>query len=172
VRGAALLLAAALALGGACGIDAGGGGVGAGDERPASLGEAGADPGRATAGAVRPPAGRFDIVLSGTEVVSGDGAPDGGGWAVVTLQPDRGELCYEVTVTGIGSPTGAHLHEGSAGTAGRVVLSLQPPAEGAVTACATVAKDLLGRITAQPQRYYLSVHTDVRPDGAIRGQLG
>jgi hypothetical protein len=109
--------------------------------------------------------------LSGAQQVSG-GHATGSGTALLTLVPERSEVCFTITVSGIGAPTGAHLHNGRLGQAGRVVLNLAPPAEdGSVESCAAADSILVQELASDPQAFYVGVHTASFPQGAIRGQL-
>jgi hypothetical protein len=89
-----------------------------------------------------------------------------------TSAPDA--FCFEGTVYGIDEPiTGAHIHDGSAGEAGDVVVPLMPPSEdGFLASCAfDVDPALVADILANPADYYVNFHTATFPAGAIRGQL-
>ena len=58
--------------------------------------------------------------LTGAAEVPGPGDPDGGGTAQVTLNSDKNEVCYDLTVTKIDEATAAHIHEGATGKDGPV----------------------------------------------------
>ena len=109
--------------------------------------------------------------LTGAAEVPGPGDPDGGGTAQVTLNPDKNEVCYDVTVTKIDEATAAHIHEGAVGKDGPVKVGLDAPKSGATKGCksadAAVVKDLM----ANPANYYVNVHSKDFPKGAVRGQL-
>jgi hypothetical protein len=69
-------------------------------------------------------------------------------------------------------PTEAHVHQGSAGTSGPVVATLSlPPPEGATGACVALPGVVIDAILADPASFYVDLHTDEFPDGAVRGQL-
>jgi hypothetical protein len=86
----------------------------------------------------------------------------------------KSELCYVLTVSGLDSDAvGAHIHLGLAGTNGPVVIPLlTPDATDTVSECKTVSRSLLLAILQEPENYYVNVHTQTYPGGAIRGQLG
>ncbi len=100
------------------------------------------------------------------------GDPDGSGFSDVFIDSEAGELCYGIFVEGIDPATAAHIHEGAAGVAGPVVVPLTPPsADGVVEDCTTADTALLEAIAANPANYYVNVHNEAFPDGALRGQL-
>lgn len=112
--------------------------------------------------------------LSGEAEVPGPGDPDGGGMARITLRPDQREVCFELSVSNIEPATAAHIHEGPEGVAGPVVVPLDPsPTEGSSSGCVSdVDTALIRNILQNPKQYYVNVHNEEFPDGAIRGQLG
>ena len=105
--------------------------------------------------------------LTGAAERPGPGDPDGSGFARVTLNQGREEVCVRFTVEGISTIVGAHIHKAPVTDPGPIVVPLPNDGEGCVTADASLIKD----IRQNPQDYYLNVHsTEFRP-GAIRGQL-
>ena len=118
-----------------------------------------------------------ETVLLGANEVTAQGVPnqgdlDGSGTFTAKIKPARGTLCYTLTATGIAPATAAHVHVGPATTTGPVVIALQAPTEGSVTACATASKELLLNIKRNPGQYYVNAHNAEFPAGALRGQLG
>lgn len=117
-----------------------------------------------------------NIMLSGDAEVPGPGDDDGDGFANVFLELGNGQICYDITVNGIEAPTAAHIHEGTADVAGPVVVPLEAPiTEGggaSVNSCAAADAELIERIEANPAGFYLNVHNEEFPNGALRGQLG
>jgi len=109
--------------------------------------------------------------LTGAAEVPGPGDPDGGGTAQVTLNSDKNEVCYDLTVTKIDEATAAHIHEGAVGKDGPVEVGLDTPKGGSAKGCksadAAVVKDMM----ANPANYYVNVHNAAHPKGAVRGQL-
>ena len=95
---------------------------------------------------------------------------NGRGIALLTVDGDRGRICYLVTARRIEPSTMAHIHVGAVGVAGPVVQALAPPARGFSAACVTndqLADDLIDN----PDEYYVNVHNAPYPNGVIRGQL-
>lgn len=109
--------------------------------------------------------------LLGANEVPGPGDPDGSGTAVVSVNPSAERLCFELTAGGIAPATAAHVHDGPAGVAGPVVVTLTPPTSGSSSGCVVANKALLKDIKKNPAEYYVNVHNADFPAGAIRGQL-
>jgi CHRD domain len=120
------------------------------------------------------PGGRpLATTLTGAAERPGPGDPDGGGSAIITVNPGQKEVCWEIRVSNITLPAiAAHIHEAPVGEPGPVVVPLSPPdANGVSSGCATVGRELAKDILKNPQNYYVNVHTTDFPEGAIRGQL-
>jgi hypothetical protein len=109
--------------------------------------------------------------LTGAAEVPGPGDPDGGGTVQVTLNPDKNEVCYDLTVTKIDEATGAHIHEGAVGKDGPVKVGLDAPKGGSVKGCKTADAAVVKDMMANPANYYVNVHNAAYKNGAIRGQL-
>ena len=116
---------------------------------------------------------RLEATLTGSAEVPGPGDPDGTGTAVVNVDVTEGEVCYEVSVQKIDRPVGAHIHEGESGQSGGIVVPLTTPtaSDTTTTGCANADAALMSRLTANPGDFYVNVHTDRYPQGAVRGQL-
>lgn len=116
---------------------------------------------------------RLSATLTGAAEVPAAGDPDGTGTAKVNIDVTKREVCYEVAVQKLDSPVGMHIHEGERGKSGGIVVPLTTPTAGdtTTTGCASVDATLIGRITANPDNFYVNVHTQPNPQGAIRGQL-
>jgi hypothetical protein len=83
-------------------------------------------------------------------------------------------VCWAIDVRNIELPaTAAHSHAGAREVAGPVVVTLSPPDEAGVSAGCTEVTDraLLKDIKQHSRRYYVNVHNDPYPNGALRGQL-
>jgi hypothetical protein len=113
----------------------------------------------------------FTTTLTGAAEVPGPGDPDGSGTASLRLNPGQGEVCFELTVTGIAPATAAHIHVAPAGVAGPVVVPLTPPTSGSSSGCVSASRELLLAIIQEPEAYYVNVHNAEFPAGALRGQL-
>jgi hypothetical protein len=134
----------------------------------------------------------FPVEMTGAQqlAVTDDGAVEGdagepGASATVQLTVDAasGVLRYDLDLSGVTGPfseaSGLHLHRGEAGTIGSVVIELATGAQldaavdGRLTG--TVAQAEAGiafaKLLADPEGYYLDVHSDAFRGGAVRGQL-
>lgn len=112
----------------------------------------------------------FDVDLSSANEVppSGTGAT---GEAALTLNPGRGEVCFEITAEGLSGPIVAgHIHNGEAGANGPVVVNFDLAANG-LAGCVAADRALVLDIMRNASSYYVNVHTASVPSGEIRGQL-
>jgi hypothetical protein len=123
----------------------------------------------------RPPF--FAVLLGGNEVSpegeANAGDPDGVGSATVLI--DGTTVCFGITVNNLDEPTAAHIHRGVAGVNGPIVVPFTPPAggnPGASGDCVPeVDPEVVREIRANPGGFYVNVHTEQFPAGAVRGQL-
>jgi hypothetical protein len=112
------------------------------------------------------------VSMTGLQVTPGPGDPDGNGTVEFRVVPRRGSICWNLYARAIGPATAAHIHRGAAGVNGPPVLALTTPdANGRSQGCATVDPNLAREIGTAPQDFYVSVHNEALPQGAIRGQL-
>lgn len=124
----------------------------------------------ATAGPVGAATQTFTTTLTGEAEVPGPGDPNGSGTARVTVDSKTGRICYILLVSGIGKPIAAHIHFAPPDEPGPVVAPLQTPTNGRSSGCFT-DRALARAILDKPRLYYVNVHTEAYPAGAIRGQL-
>jgi hypothetical protein len=135
------------------------------------------------AGAVAQSGKTLTATLTGAAEVPGPGDPDATGTAEVRINPGQRSVCYTLTWANVDDPVwGAHIHVGEAGTAGGVVVTLfgapelprtSYPGTFTVSDCVitSASSAQLADIIDNPAGYYVNIHTDTYPDGAIRGQL-
>lgn len=124
---------------------------------------------------LRPAAGGTALTTSLLGVVERPepGAAEGAGTATIRLRRGQGQICYRLSVRGIGAAAAAHVHRGGANASGPVVFGLRTPnAAGVSSGCAAASRGLVGQILARRGAYYVNVHTAAFPGGAVRGQLG
>lgn len=116
---------------------------------------------------------RLKATLTGASEVPRPGDPDGTGTATVNIDVNKREVCYDVAVQKIDRPTGMHIHEAETGKSGDVVVPLTTPtaSDTTTTGCANVDSTLIGRMAATPGNFYVNVHSEAFPQGAVRGQL-
>ena len=122
------------------------------------------------AGTHREAANTLRASLSGAAEVPGPGDPDGSGRARVRLRGAQGKVCFRLRWSGIGDPNAAHIHAARRGVAGDVVVPLFV-GDPVRRACVDVEKALIRRIRRHPRRFYVNIHNEEYPGGAIRGQL-
>ncbi|MCO8275532.1 CHRD domain-containing protein [Actinoplanes sp. TRM 88003] len=146
-------------------------------------------PGGATRGQLRPvrggkllallKGGKFEAFMSGDQEVPTEGGPavgDRNGRAAGFVTPRNRFLNYAFAWTRISEPTLGHIHRGERGTNGDVVVPLfaTPIPDGVVALSGTVPvtdAGLLREIKDRPRDFYLNLHTEEQPGGAVRGQL-
>jgi hypothetical protein len=106
--------------------------------------------------------------------VAGDATTDqdGAGRATFTLNQGHGQVCYDVSWTGLGVVSALHIH---ALADGAIVVPLDADADladGNAKACVSgVDAKVIKAIRQHPDQYYVNVHTDEFAAGAIRGTL-
>ena len=95
------------------------------------------------------------------------GDPDGRGTAEIKITGRQ--VCWEIKVAGVQKIVAAHIHKGSPGVAGPVVVPFGKvyKAKG----CTTTTAALAAAIVKRPAAYYVNVHNAKYPGGALRGQL-
>lgn len=131
-------------------------------------------PGGAVRGQLFQPAFIGIAELQGSAEVPGPGAEEGGGFAVLYGDAnDDSRVCYFYGFELDEPLTGAHIHQAPEGEAGEVVQPLQTPAGGAteISACDTADPALVADLHTNPSAYYVNLHTETFPGGALRGQI-
>jgi len=98
------------------------------------------------------------------------GDPDGTGKFTAEIDVESGDVCFVLNVADIGNAVAAHIHKGAVGKNGKPVLTVEVTAEDE-DSCIAAEPDVLTLIVATPGDYYVNVHTQDFPKGAIRGQL-
>jgi hypothetical protein len=103
------------------------------------------------------------------EVPPGDS--DASGTFTATFNAAHDQLCYELTVMKMETPTAAHIHQGAAGQNGGPVVPLAAPANGSSKGCVAVDPTIAAKLMQNPGDYYVNVHNAPYPNGGLRGQL-
>jgi hypothetical protein len=117
---------------------------------------------------------QFTVPFSGGQVVPGTGDPDGTGGVLVALGRKSGSFCFFADTANISTPlTGVHLHRGASGQVGEVVVELHgstndPDSSG----CFTIDREQVRDISRFRHNYYIDIHNEEFPGGALRAQLG
>ncbi|HEY8847682.1 MAG TPA: CHRD domain-containing protein [Thermoanaerobaculia bacterium] len=123
-------------------------------------------------------ASAFGQTLGAVLTAAGEVPPTtspGFGNATVTFDSMRQNITVTVTVANLGSPiTAAHIHPGAAGQANSPIIAFTPTASfvnGKLTGTFPVDAATATAMLQNPSNFYVNVHTQQFPSGAIRGQL-
>ncbi len=111
----------------------------------------------------------LEASLTGDKEVPGPGDPNGRGEADIKVY--KAKVCYELEVERIKPANAAHIHRGGPSVAGPVVVELKAPTDGSSEGCKAISNKLSKKLREHPSRYYVNVHNEPYPDGAVRGQL-
>ena len=120
---------------------------------------------------------RIIAFMTGAAERPGPGDPDAVGRAYITINDAANQLCLTLQWTRVdGTLSGLHIHIAPPTTSGPIVVPFPNPpsaSSGVYRRCVTVGNEaLLDNIAANPQQYYINLHSTPRyPGGAIRGQL-
>ncbi len=113
--------------------------------------------------------------MTGAQIVNdAGGAPRGVAHATVSVNPDRGRLCFQIDYSGLGGKaTAGYLRRGRAGQTAMPMATLfagrtASPASGCVRGLPARG---LRRLERKPQRHYVDLATRKYAKGAVRGQL-
>jgi hypothetical protein len=121
--------------------------------------------------------------LTGAQEEPDPGDANGTARAAVNLNVSRRRVCFNLRWRRIGAPTRAHIHEGRRGVAGGIVVPFfengtdpdfvpLPGSIRSVQGCTGgVERALMRDIRDHPRRFYVNIHNETFPAGAIRGQL-
>jgi hypothetical protein len=115
--------------------------------------------------------GRNEVQVPGKPPV---GDPNGSATGIVRVQGDR--ITFAFSWKGISAPTLGHIHQGVAGVNGEVKVPLfttpMPTGVNAAAGAVTVSDPAIAdALRADPSGFYLNLHTEEFPGGAVRGQL-
>jgi hypothetical protein len=114
----------------------------------------------------------FTTTMTGAAERPGPGDPDGTGTASFTLNQGVNQVCFHLVVSNIEPATAAHIHIAPPTDPGPVVVPLAPPTSGESSGCVdNVDPALIKAIRQDPGAYYVNVHNEDFPAGAVRGQL-
>ena len=115
-----------------------------------------------------------ETTLAGVTEGENPGDPDGSGTASIVIDPAAGTACRNLMAENINPVTQSHIHIGAEGESGDVVVPLDVDGfTGTSEGCIEPMEDaaVLQQILDNPAGYYVNLHTEDFPAGAIRGQL-
>lgn len=121
---------------------------------------------------------KFRLTLTDVNPVTGEatGDPDAAGTAVLKFYPNSGKLCYRIKVRGLEQPTepapglgDGHIHFLPVGG---IAVDLKTDFRSVdgfyiATGCVFVSEALMADILANPNNYYLNIHNEPFPSGAL-----
>ncbi len=105
---------------------------------------------------------------------------DGTGTADFTLTRKKGKpqgkVCFDVSFQNIGAPFVAHIHPGAAGVNGPPLITLFESTTGGTftspqSGCVKAPKGQVKQVSKNPGGFYINIHNEEFPAGAIRAQL-
>lgn len=110
------------------------------------------------------------VHMTGSQEVP-KGSPTGSGSFRFQIVPSAGQVCFSLTWSKIDTPISSHIHKGAKGKAGGIVIVLFNAPPVGHSGCRNAPKSLIKAIQKTPSAYYVNVHTNKYPLGAIRAQL-
>ena len=112
------------------------------------------------------------VTLTGIQEVPGPGDADGTGSVEIRVDSGEDQLCWNLYARQIDTATAVHIYRGAAGIAGSPVITLTTPgADGHSQGCMPIDEAMFRELAMRGHEYYVNIHTEAHPDGAIRGQL-
>jgi hypothetical protein len=112
-----------------------------------------------------------------TVVLAPEGDPDGSGDATLSLDPRRGQICFDIDLDDVDSVVAVHIHAGEVGQSNEDLLLVDLDfANQGLGGCARAGKELVRSIldnldSKDPAAFYLHVHSAAFSTGAVRGQI-
>ena len=110
-------------------------------------------------------------VLTGQQEVPPVNTPAFGAGALVVDNVANQVRGFVKTSGLTGTPTAAHIHNGARGVPGPIILALTGGPDLWVVADNAVVDNVVAVFNAAPDNLYFNVHTNLFPNGEIRGQL-
>jgi hypothetical protein len=107
------------------------------------------------------------------EAETPDADRDGAGTATITTNVRRGRVCFDISLRRVGTVLQGHIHAGGKRVAnGNVVVPLFGEATRQPEGCVRdIPRATIRAINRNPRRFYVNVHNERFPAGAVRGQL-
>jgi hypothetical protein len=99
--------------------------------------------------------------------------PKAVGFAEVTLDPVANTVTFWLEAPDLDNVNASHIHRGAAGVNGPVVIPFNQPFPNGFSMGTTtgVAPSLIAEIMANPANFYVNIHNNQFPGGAVRGQM-
>ncbi len=95
----------------------------------------------------------------------------GEGFGNAYLEIGESSIFFDVFTETDSPVTAIHIHRGFEGEDGPVVVDFDYPNLGSLGSV-QADPEILAEISAEPAGFYVNVHTEAFPDGALRGQIG
>jgi hypothetical protein len=112
----------------------------------------------------------YTVSMTGTAETP-KGAPHGRGIAIIAFH-GASTVCFRFShLHGFLDATVAHIHSGPIGHAGPVLVALSSGSKLHHRGCLAISPSVSRRIWEQPRAYYVNVHSQQYPRGAVRAQL-
>jgi hypothetical protein len=124
------------------------------------------------------PAGKiYNVPLSGhaetnfAHPAGGTGDLDGSGEVTIGIYPIKRQVCFDFSLSRVGTPMMAHIRQAPELRNGPPIVSLFTGPGSDLDGCAAANTRQLAHMISNPSAYYVSIATTEYPDGALRGQL-
>lgn len=111
--------------------------------------------------------------LTGAQVVTSNGDPDGYATAELSVSNELDQICYDLNdVRNLGTVTSVTINRAPRGQLGPAVIRAERANEGGRKNCIGRAEWQERNFEYAPGAFYIQVSTTEFPNGAIRGQFG
>ena len=109
--------------------------------------------------------------MTADEEVPQKGPAGATGGATLDIKSDTNEICYTFVTQSLNEAvTQGHIHKGAKGAAGDVFINLNVAGDN-LKGCVTSEAAKIQALLADPQGYYVNLHSEAHPMGVLRGQL-
>lgn len=122
--------------------------------------------------AVQAVAKTHNATLTGADVVTSGGDPDGYATAQLSVSDSLDQICYDVNnVRNLAPITSLTINRAPRGKVGPAILRVTQANEGGWKNCVSRSEWLEQSFEYAPGAYYIQISTTQFPNGAIRGQF-
>ena len=109
--------------------------------------------------------------MTADEEVPTKGPAGATGNATLEIDNATNQVCYTFVTQNLDEPvTAGHIHKGARGVAGDVVVNLNVTSAN-LKGCAPGEAAVIQAVLADPDGYYVNLHSEAHPAGVLRGQL-